>query len=243
MTNNPHDSDLEGRIEVWASAQTPPDLPAGARRAIRTRLEVSLKPVKPIASQRKLALRLGLMFVLCASLLIASMDKVGFRLMSAAQMLGMAAILLAGAVLFSLSLASQMVPGSRNVFLFHRVLAFMSITTIGATVLLFPWRVPGAFVAEGWMCALREVMVAVPALYLFWLFARRGALFASSRLGAALGGLAVYLALLVMQFQCMFQQAPHLLVWHHGVAAAVIGIAAWMGTRRSSGRMPSRPEI
>jgi len=64
---------------------------------------------------------------------------------------------------------------------------------------------------------------------MFWLMARRGALFASAGLGAALTGLAVLLALIVDQAQCMFPQAPHLLVWHGGMAAALIAGGALVG--------------
>jgi len=54
-------------------------------------------------------------------------------------------------------------------------------------------------------------------------------LFASAGLGAALTGLAVFLALIVDQAQCMFPQAPHLLVWHGGIAAGLIAAGALTG--------------
>ena len=79
-----------------------------------------------------------------------------------------------------------------------------------------------------------ELMIAVPATVIFWLLARRGALFASAGLGAVLTGLAVFLALTPLQFQCMFQQAPHLLVWHAGTAVVLIGLGALIGWVRSN---------
>lgn len=48
---------------------------------------------------------------------------------------------------------------------------------------------------------------------IFWLFARRGALFPSAGLGADLAALAGLLALAVQQAQCMSPHAPHLWVW------------------------------
>ena len=77
-----------------------------------------------------------------------------------------------------------------------------------------------------------ELVIAVPAAVVFWLLARRGALFGGARVGAALTGLAGVLALAVLQFRCMFQQAPHLLVWHGTTAAILIGISALIGELR-----------
>lgn len=73
------------------------------------------------------------------------------------------------------------------------------------------------------------MMIAVPAAIIFWLFARRGALFMDTALGAALSGLAVVFALTVLQFQCMFQQAPRLLVWQGVTATALVGLGAVIG--------------
>jgi hypothetical protein len=75
----------------------------------------------------------------------------------------------------------------------------------------------------------RELMIAVPAAVIFGLLARRGALFVDAGLGAALSGLSVVFALAVLQFQCMFQRAPHLLVWHGVTAALLIGLGGLIG--------------
>ncbi len=141
----------------------------------------------------------------------------------------MASILAGGGILFAIALAWQMVPGSRRGFPLSLVLALAGIGVIGGIALFFPWQTSHAFVSQGWPCAALEVMIAVPATVIFWLLARRGALFASAGLGAALTGLAVFLALTPLQFQCMFQQAPHLLVWHAGTAVVLIALGALIG--------------
>ncbi len=151
----------------------------------------------------------------------------------------MATLLIGGGVLFSFSLARQMVPGSRQAMPFSGVLGLSGVLLTAGIALLFPWRTSGAFVSEGWPCAALELMIAVPATVIFWLLARRGALFASAGLGAALTGLAVFLALTPLQFQCMFQQAPHLLVWHAGPAVLLIGLGALVGQWRH--KSPARP--
>jgi len=190
---------------------------------------LSLTPVKPLPSQSRLVLAFLAVFAACAAGLIALMDKAGFHLMTGAQMGWMAGILASGGILFSLALAGRMVPGSRQGLPLSLVLALSGIGVIGGIALFFPWQASHAFVSEGWPCAAMELMIAVPATVIFWLLARRGALFASAGLGAVLTGLAAFLALTPLQFQCMFQQAPHLLVWHAGTAAVLIGLSALIG--------------
>jgi hypothetical protein len=131
-------------------------------------------------------------------------------------------------LVFGIAITFVKFPGSRYGFP-PFVLAPFGFGVIGAIALLFRWRTFRAFVADGWPCAVMELMITVPATLVFWLLARRGALFASAALGAAVTGLAVFLALTPLQFQCMFQQAPHLLVWHGGTVAILVGMGAAIG--------------
>jgi hypothetical protein len=232
MQDNPRDADLEHKLETWAASQSDAELRPEIQRKVQDLLRSSLTPVKPLPSQSRLVLAFLAVFATCAAGLIAVMDKTGFSRMTGSQMGWMAAILAGGGILFSLTLAWRMVPGSRPAFPLSLVLALSGIGVIGGIALFFPWQVSHAFVSEGWPCAAMELMIAVPATVIFWLLARRGALFASAGLGAVLTGLAVFLALTPLQFQCMFQQAPHLLVWHAGTAAILIGLGALIGAIR-----------
>ncbi len=232
MQDNPRDAGLERKLETWAASQSEADLRPEIQRRVQGLLTPSLTPVKPLPSQSRLVLAFLSVFAACAAGLIAVMDKAGFHLMTGSQMGWMAATLMGGGVLFSFALAWRMVPGSRPAFPLSPVLALSGIGVIGGMALFFPWRASNAFVSEGWPCAAMELTIAVPTTFIFWLLARRGALFASAGLGAVLTGLAVFLALTPLQFQCMFQQAPHLLVWHAGTAAMVIGLGALIGEIR-----------
>ncbi len=232
MSDNRPDAELERRLETWAALQPDAELPSEIEAKIARMLRPSLTPVRPLASQRTLVLEFLAVFAACAVGLIAILNKAGFHLMTMVQMSLMAAILAGGGVLFSLTLASGMVPGSRRRLPFSMVITLSGLGVLAGIGLLFPWRIAGSFVSEGWPCAFMEVMIAVPATVVFWLIARRGALFASAGLGAALIGLAVFLALTPLQFQCMFQQAPHLLVWHGGTAVLLIGLGALIGELR-----------
>lgn len=229
MRNHPRDADLERHLNAWAASRADAELSPEIQGNVQAMLKRSLTPVKPLPSHSKLVLAFLVVFAVGASALIAIMNKAGAHLMTEAQMAWMVAILACGGILFSLLLAWQMVPGSRQQFPLSLVLALSGAGVFGGIALLFPWRTSHAFVSEGWPCAVMELMIAVPAAAVFWLLARRGALFGGAGVGAALGGLAVVLALAVLQFQCMFQQAPHLLAWHGGTAAILIGLGALIG--------------
>jgi len=229
MPDNPRDSELDRRLEAWAASQADEALPSEVRRRIREELAPALTSVKPLPSPGRLALTFCAIFAAGAIVLTAVMDKAGFHLMTRTQMVLMAAILMSGGIVFSLAMAERMIPGSRQGFPAWLVLTFAGLAVLGGIAVLFPWRTSRAFVSEGWPCAATEVMLTVPSAVFFALVARRGALFGDASLGAVLGGWAVFLALLPLQFQCMFQQAPHLLVWHEGTAVILIGSSALLG--------------
>jgi len=229
VRNHPRDADLERHLDAWAASQAEVELSPEIQRNVQAILKRSLTPVKPLPSHGRLVLAFLAVFAVGAAGLIAIMNQAGAHLMTEAQIAGMVAILACGGILFSLLIAWQMVPGSRQGLPLSLVLALSGCGVFGGIAVLFPWRTSHAFVSEGWPCALMEVMIAVPAAAVFWLLARSGALFGGAGVGAALGGLAVVLALAVLQFQCMFQQAPHLLAWHGGTAAILIGLGALIG--------------
>jgi Negative regulator of sigma F len=229
VADNRQADGLEGRFEKWASALPDTELRPETRRKVQAMLASSLTPVKPFPSQSRLVFTFLAVFTVCAVGLISILNKAGFHLITGAQMGLMAAILAGGGILLSFTLAWRMVPGSRWRLPFSLVLMLSGLATIAGIALLFPWHTTHAFVLEGWPCAALELTIAIPSTALYWLIARRGALFSSSGLGASLTALAVFLALMPVQFQCMFQQAPHLLIWHGGTALLLIGLGTLIG--------------
>lgn len=232
--DRPLDSDIERRLESWLQSKANAEVSRETQEKIVGMLSPSLATVKPIASQgRLIAAFLGI-FVLCVAAAIPATGWKGIHLMTGAQIASMMAIFIAGALLFSFTLTSQMVPGSSMRFPLSGVLALSGAALVGGIALVFPWRILGAFTSEGWRCAVLELAVAAPAAGLFWMIVRRGAPFRGPALGAAIAGLSVFLALTVVQSQCMFPQAPHILVWHAGIAALLIicGALAGLASRR-----------
>ena len=221
--------EIEQRVEIWAAAQMEARLSENTLREIRQKLEPSLVPCKPIGSQGRLIATFMAVLAAFAAVLIAIQGKAGLHLMRWQQSAGIVAVLVLNGTLFSGLVAQEMVPGSRRRMGAPIALALSGTATIGVIAALFPWRMTANFTGDGWPCAVLETAIAVPAGGLFWMAARRGALFGGGRAGAAIAALASLLALIAIQFQCMSPQAPHLLFWHAGVAGILIGLGGLIG--------------
>jgi hypothetical protein len=198
-------------------------------RRIQSQLVASLTPVKPLASIQVCLLRFLAIFLAFAAALVVTMGGAGLGQMSTGQFLG-SGLLLAGAVLFSLSLARQMAPGSRRGIPTWLAMALFGSAALGGITLLFPWREPGTSIGLSWQCSLREFAIAAPAAGLLWLLLRRSApALSPTALGASVGAMAGLLAVTVLQFGCVYQQALHLLLWHWSVLAIAAGAGALLG--------------
>ena len=223
------DLDVERQLETWAAGHSGAQISPELARTVWQDLKRSLRPVKPIPSRSTLFLVLLAVFVAVSVALGAIVNKTGLHMMTPLQLGGILAILAGGGILFAVNLSGQMVPGSRAVIPLWVLLPVGGVAVFAGLSTLFPWQTSGSFFSEGWPCAAMELALLVPAAAIFWLFARRGALFATAGLGATLTGVAAFLVLLPLQVQCMFQQAPHLLVWHGGTALMMIGLGALAG--------------
>lgn len=216
---------LEQRLDAWAASQ-PGDVGPKLERRLHAALAGSLAPVRTLPSPRVLALAFFGVFVFLCAVLIAMLKLARVHLMADSQSAWMVAIFTVAGFLCCLDLARRMVPASRVRLPLPPVLLVSGLAAVAGLALLFPWGERGAAVSQGWPCAALEVAIAAPVAGIFWWLARRGALFLSSGLGAALGGAAVFLALAPVQLQCMFPQGPHLLIWHLGPAAILVGCGA-----------------
>jgi hypothetical protein len=232
------DRDTERRLDAWAAARSGGEVPASLQQGIERKLAASLNPVKTLPSARWLTLSFLAIFIAVALTYIQAADKYGLRLMNAGQIAAMTTIFAAGAIGFCIALAQRMIPGAGTLISPGALLSLSGIVLAAGIAWAFPWSATGAFLSQGWPCSAREAEIAIPAAALFWFIARRGAPFIGPGFGAAVGALAGLLAMTIQQFQCMFQRAPHLLIWHAGAAAALTGLGALSGAvaLRWSGR-------
>ena len=147
MQGNPGDEDIERQLAVWATSQSDETLSPEVQQKVRRALGASLTPVKPLASQGRL------FYFLPCSLSRRGPDRGPeqgrFPSDDWVQIGFMATLLTVGGVLFSISLARQMVPGSRQAIPFSGVLAVTGVLLTAGIALLFPWRTSGSFVAVG----------------------------------------------------------------------------------------------
>jgi hypothetical protein len=229
---------VDARLDRGASALPP--LPAGISRRIAAEMnQQPLRPVTPIRSASALAAQFLFLFVLLAVPLASAMKLLGVPAMSGLQLVSMSGLLVLGTVLFSLSLAWQMAPGSLQKISASAAVTFLCATLLAAFVILFPWKAPEAFFARGWHCFRLGTAIALVASVPFWLLVRRGAPLDFTRLGATLGAATGLLAVTVLQFTCDHQDLGHLATWHGGVlvVASVVGaVVGYCGARCSGSR-------
>jgi len=212
-------------VEKLEDVVPSPELQGRIQSALISSLTL-VKPVPPIAVS---VLGFLLVFTILALSLIGMTGRSGFHRMNEIQLIAMTTILALGVTLFSVSLAWQMIPGSYQRISIKRILTLSGVGLLAAVLLLFPWRTPEAFLAQGWPCSLTELAIAVPAAAVFWVLARRGAPISGPAMGSVLGGIAGLLAVTVLQFQCPHQEAPHLLVWHLGMLAVLVPTGMLIG--------------
>ena len=231
------DAKIDEKIDRLLELAPAPELSPELHRKISEALTASLQPVKPMPSAGVLAAQFASIFLVFAAALIAMMGVTGFRTLQAWQALGIVAILAVGVSLFSLALAWQIRPGSRQKIPSRLSWAYFGVGFLTGAALLFPWRGAEAFVSRGWPCLLAGSAVAIPGGVLFWLLTRRGVPLSAGAFGGTLGAIAGLLGLTVLQFRCIYQDAAHLLVWHGGVLILSItaGVLVAVAIERNGG--------
>jgi hypothetical protein len=198
------------------------DVSPELRSKIHGALLSSLKVVEPVLPNRVTVVKFLLIFAALALALISMMGKAGFYAMDVLQVVAMTIILSIGAVLLSISLTWQMIPGSYRSIPINLIVTGSIVGPLTAIALIFPWRTSQGDLLHGWPCFVAELAIGIPAAAIFWIVSRRGAPHSGPALGASLAGLAGLLAVAVLQIQCPHQEAPHLLVWHLGAPLTLI---------------------
>ena len=195
---------------------------------IHAQLKQDLNPVKPLPSSAVLAGRFFLILMVLGGLLTVWLGGGGIENMTSLQLLLVACILSAGALLLAVSLSWQMVPGK-----YQRIPPPVLIGAFAAGFLvvvagMFPWNAADVL-RTGWGCTRIGLMMAVPVGVALLYLAMRGAPLSYPTLGASLGAAAGLLGLTVLQFSCHNQEASHILVQHGAVVLLCIGVGYLLG--------------
>jgi len=227
--------DLYGYLFAPAPVVTvPPELSDRVEQVLKS----SLRPVKPAGSIGRIAVQLFLVFAIMAAVVASFMKPAGLQTMTVGELAGVAAALIIGAALLSLSLAWQMIPGSLRRISAEAAITIPAAAFLATVAVLFPWRAPEEFFKAGWHCLWLGTVIAVPTAVLFGGIVRRGARLASGTLratqGATAGAIAGLVSITILQANCEMQEAVHLLVWHGGVLA-VSTLAGYLISLSASG--------
>jgi hypothetical protein len=195
-----------------------------------------LTPVRPIPARTALVARLLTVF---AGVALAGGAVLGFNGARRLDPLAAAAIFAAIGVFASLgatAAASAMVPGSRWFPpAVPAIAGSLALAVIFAAV--FPDHSAGRFLPQGLQCFTAGVLCAIPAAVGASLSLRRG--FATDRraAGVAVGTLAGFAGLAMLELHCPNLRLPHVAVWHLAVVAAAAAAGYFFGSKRSDAEL------
>jgi hypothetical protein len=220
--------ELAGPLTVPDGSPSPEIL-----RQIKTALLDDLRPVCPIASQRRLSVALIAIFVFVAAIGGFVLGAFALVVMSPLQIVVMLGVLAISSGLLSYSLVKQMVPGSLH-WVSPRVLPFgILISFTIAALLIFQFEPEQHFWTAGWSCIRAGTPLGAIAAIPLWFVLRRGAILSPALTGAATGLLAGLVGTTALEIHCPNLDVRHILVAHLGVAVlgAVAGFVLGSVTR------------
>ena len=220
--------------------------------SVLQRIEVAilqnLKPIRPLPPSHILLLGCAISFlsVVIVGALLLGMN--GWSALSLLHRIAVFTTLAISAILLSISMVRQMVPGSKHMIAPAIVIFAIPVTLMLMIQATFRSQPEPTFVASGIMCIKNGLTYSIPAAVLLWLILRRGAALHPKLIGAVTGGLAGVAGLSVLEINCPNLNVFHILVWHAGVfvinslGGALLGTAVesiqWRGR---IGRSQSRP--
>lgn len=170
----------------------------------------------------------GLLAILAAAP-IAVMGLPALARMNSPQLLAAVTLLAVAALLGSVLLAKQILPATRQWLSTLPGAGLFAATIFIVNISVFPWREPGTSIALSWECLFKELAIAAPGAFVFWIMLRRAAVLSAMAKGASIGAMGGLLGVIVLQFGCIHQQAMHLLLWHWSAIAVTAGAGALIG--------------
>jgi hypothetical protein len=188
-------------------------------RRIEDAILEDLKPIRPLAPSGILLFQCTIILLSVAVIGAVHLGMNGWGALSIVQRIAVFATLAASAVLLTISMVRQMVPGSKHLFapaVLPVAILFVLMIVIAAT---FRSRQEPAFLRSGVLCMKNGLTYSISAAFLLWLILRRGAILYPKLPGAVAGGLAGLAGLAVLEVNCPHFNVLHILVWHGSVVA------------------------
>jgi hypothetical protein len=188
---------------------------------IQRLVTTSLKPVRPLPSNRRLVWTLLAIFAAFSLLAAIPVGYNGFHVLNGSQKFAYYGLILISAAWFSITTVQEMIPGSK-----HKIKPGWPIlaATIALALLvsaLFHDFDTDRFVSHGIPCLRLGCVCALLSGALFWIVVRKGLFMSPVAAGATVGFFAGLAGVAVLGLHCPIQNSAHIIVWHLG--AMVIG--------------------
>lgn len=193
---------------------------------IETRLTTNLIPVAPIRRPVGFAFLFAAAVAVTSALSVLVLRPYGWDNMDLVRRVVVFGCL--GVVIFalSLSLAHQMVPGSRVYISFLSLLGAAGASLLVVFAGCFQMQVEPLFFASGMVCLGIGTPVAIVMVLLLWWLIRRGMILSEGSAFATVGGLAGLAGATVLELHCPNFDLLHIVTWHLGIpfAGALLGM-------------------
>jgi hypothetical protein len=214
------EADFNGTEFEKIRAAEPPD---ARLEEIRNRIIGSLRPVRPLPSDRVLVTTLTAGFICLGVLCAIPIGLKGYHAMRTAQKLADYAVILFCALILALVLTGEIIPGSRKRLSPALAPVALFAMMIAVTTLLFPDYSTAQFIRRGIPCLAIGTVCEIAAAVLVWRVVCLGML--TDRLAGILTAtmLSGMLGVFVLALHCPILNAAHILSWHLTVPA--LGLA------------------
>ena len=206
------------------------EVPPARVAAIQELVLSSLAPVRPLASNRLLAVRVLLASVVLAVLCAYPFGYFALRAISAAELAVYYSVILALSVLFSFALTQDMIPGAKRSLNRSLLIGGTFVVLAVVVIVLFRTFAIPRFVTAGMGCLRLGVMSALVAGVAAWWWLRRGFITTPVKTCCLAGTYAGLVGFAMLALHCPLQQAPHILMWHLGTVAISAAAGALIGT-------------
>ncbi len=208
--------------------------------SIRSLVTSSLRPVRPLPSDATLiCIALGL-FIAFSLLAAVPVDYRGFHRLSTMQRLAYYPVITVCALLFSVSLVHEIIPGSRRRIHPALGVVFSLFSLASVAFGLFPNHHLAHFANLGLRCLGLGITCALVSGLLAYLLLRKGFAASPVRATTLTGFFAGLTGVAVLALHCPLQDVFHILVWHLGAMLTAGACGALLGWWRVHVRTPTR---